>query len=205
MRRVLFLFGRLLSYLCPFSFISFISKSFGYIRTGYLTRKMREVGNKVFFYSGVQIKGPECIILGNNVSVGRNSIIATWSRIPGIEPKLFIGNNVGIGADSFIAVANSVTIGDDVLMGAKITVTDNSHGESSLDHLAFPPSFRPIITKGPVIIEEKVWIGDKVTVLPNVRIGARSIIGANSVVVSDIPPDCVAVGNPCTVVRQVKK
>ena len=40
------------------------------------------------------------------------------------------------------------------------------------------------------------------TVLPGVHIGDGAIIGANSVVAGDIPPYCIAVGNPCRVIRQ---
>jgi len=38
-------------------------------------------------------------------------------------------------------------------------------------------------------------------VLPGVEIGARSVIGACSVVTKDVPPDVIAAGNPCTVIR----
>ena len=41
-----------------------------------------------------------------------------------------------------------------------------------------------------------------VTVIPGVHIGDGAIIGANSVVAKDVPPYCVAGGNPCRVIRQ---
>lgn len=47
-----------------------------------------------------------------------------------------------------------------------------------------------------------VWIGQNVTVLPGVHIGDGAIIGANSVVASDIPPYCIAAGNPCRVIKK---
>jgi maltose O-acetyltransferase len=42
-----------------------------------------------------------------------------------------------------------------------------------------------------------------VTVLKGVTIGEHSIIGANSVVTKDIPANCIAVGNPCNVIKQI--
>lgn len=36
-----------------------------------------------------------------------------------------------------------------------------------------------------------------------VSIGENTVIGAGSVVIKDIPPDSVAVGNPCRVVRAI--
>ena len=54
-----------------------------------------------------------------------------------------------------------------------------------------------------VRIGEHCWIGGHVTICPGVTIGNRSVIGAGSVVVHDIPDDCLAVGNPCRVVRRL--
>jgi acetyltransferase-like isoleucine patch superfamily enzyme len=55
----------------------------------------------------------------------------------------------------------------------------------------------------PVIIEDHVWIGSKAIILPGVRIGSRSTIGAGSIVTRNIPPRCVAAGNPARVLRHL--
>lgn len=55
---------------------------------------------------------------------------------------------------------------------------------------------------GDVIIEDGVWIGANSTILPGVRIGEKSVIGAGSVVLKDIPPFCIAFGNPCKPIKQ---
>ena len=51
------------------------------------------------------------------------------------------------------------------------------------------------------MVGNDVWIGQNVTVLPGVHIGDGAIIAANSVVSRDIPPYCIAGGNPCRVLR----
>ena len=53
----------------------------------------------------------------------------------------------------------------------------------------------------PVCIEDNVWVGGSVVVCPGVTIGARTVIGAGSVVTKNLPPDVIAAGNPCRVVK----
>jgi acetyltransferase-like isoleucine patch superfamily enzyme len=55
----------------------------------------------------------------------------------------------------------------------------------------------------PVYIGSNVWIGFDSCVLPGVCIGDGAVIGAKSVVVSDIPSNCLAAGNPARVVRTI--
>lgn len=57
----------------------------------------------------------------------------------------------------------------------------------------------------PVVIGEKCWIGGHATICPGVTIGDRCVIGAGAVVVKDIPPDSLAVGNPATVIRKLNQ
>lgn len=57
----------------------------------------------------------------------------------------------------------------------------------------------------PVKIEDNVWIGGGVIILPGVTIGRNSVIGAGSVVNKSIPENCVAVGNPCRVIRRINR
>lgn len=48
-----------------------------------------------------------------------------------------------------------------------------------------------------------VWLGAGVHIVQGVNIGDNSVIGAGSVVLSDIPPNVVAAGNPCRVIREI--
>lgn len=53
----------------------------------------------------------------------------------------------------------------------------------------------------PIVIEDDVLIGTRCIILKGVTIGARSVIGGGSVVTKSIPPDCIAAGNPCKVIK----
>ena len=55
----------------------------------------------------------------------------------------------------------------------------------------------------PITVGNNVWFGAGVQVLPGVTIGDNVVIGAGSIVVKDIPSNCVAVGNPCKVIREI--
>ena len=55
--------------------------------------------------------------------------------------------------------------------------------------------------KGRAVIGDDVSLGANVTIIGNVHIGNNVTIGAGSVVVKDIPDNCIAVGNPARVVK----
>ena len=52
------------------------------------------------------------------------------------------------------------------------------------------------------MIGEHVWVGKGTRILAGARIGDGSVIGAYSVLAGKIPNNCVAAGNPCTVVKR---
>ncbi|MDE6059993.1 MAG: hypothetical protein K2G31_00775, partial [Clostridia bacterium] len=53
----------------------------------------------------------------------------------------------------------------------------------------------------PVTICDKVWVAADVTICGGATIGEGSVIAAGSVVTKDIPPNCLAGGVPCKVIR----
>lgn len=84
-----------------------------------------------------------------------------------------------------------ISIGDNVTLTG---VTVLAHDASTKRELGY--------TKiGKVSIGSMVFIGKGTIILPNIKIGSRVIIGAGSVVSKDIPDNCVAVGNPCRVIK----
>ena len=56
-----------------------------------------------------------------------------------------------------------------------------------------------------VNIEDHVWIGAGAIILPGVTIGENSVIGAGSVVTKDVPPNVLAYGNPCKVIKEINQ
>jgi acetyltransferase-like isoleucine patch superfamily enzyme len=171
--------------------------------TAWLSREFNRISNSSFIAYPIDLVGGKYISIGDQCSIGKRTVLTAWDKhgTDKFLPQIIIGNNVSIGEDSHITAINSIQIGNNVLFGKKVTITDNAHGKSSFELLLLPPTRRPMYTDGPVIIEDGVWIGDKVTILSNVRIGKNAIIGANAVVTKDIPANCVAGGIPAKVIK----
>lgn len=90
-----------------------------------------------------------------------------------------------------------VTIGEYVQIGPNVVISTAGHPFDLAERVL------PIATGNPIVIGDNVWIGANSVILDGVTIGNRSIIGAGSIVTKDIPSDCVAVGNPCRVVKSI--
>jgi acetyltransferase-like isoleucine patch superfamily enzyme len=74
----------------------------------------------------------------------------------------------------------------------------------SYDHSLAPDKpirLQPLTTKGGIVISDEAWLGFGTIVLNGVTIGKGAAIGAGSVVISDIPDNAIAVGNPARVVK----
>lgn len=172
----------------------------------WISREFKSFGKDSVVQRHIYLLGGKYISIGSQSFIGLRAILTAWDKYGSdrFEPAIIIGNHVSIGEDSHITAINQIEIGNNVLMGKKITITDNSHGASKLELLSLSPAARPLYSAGPVIIEDGVWIGDKVTILSNVRIGENAIIGANAVVTKDIPPNCLAGGIPAKVIKIIE-
>lgn len=158
-----------------------------------------------FLSSPFYVKGHQYISFGSFMA--RPGLrIECWDKYMGrfYTPSIIIGENVCFNFRCHIGAIDKIVIGNNVLIGSQVLITDHSHGSSSEDDLGIPPAERCLSSKGPVIIEDNVWIGEGVCVLPNVKVGRNSIIGANSVVSHDVPPFSVVAGNPAKVIKMIQ-
>jgi len=149
------------------------------------------------------------VIIGNNFILngggGRNAISRNICSAIRVEKNasLVIGDNVRI-SDTCIWSHDSIEIGDFVTIGGDTIINDsNCHSIDFNDRRHEILSPKGIIHR-PIVIEEDVFIGARCIIGKGVTIGARSIIGAGSIVVSDIPKDVIAGGNPCKIIKYLK-
>jgi maltose O-acetyltransferase len=113
--------------------------------------------------------------------------------------NIIIGDNVYINFNCIVLDVAPVTIGSRSFFGPNVQVYTATHP------LNYKERSSGVEFAKPISIGEDVWIGGSAVICPGVSIGDRSVIGAGSVVTKDIPPDVVAVGNPCKVIRKLKE
>ncbi len=171
-----------------------------YYKLLYLLKKQKykNIGKKTYIDKSVHIIGLK------NIRIGSNNIISddTWLNVNdrtdgkiGIE----IGNNCYIGKRNFFSSSAKITLKDYFMSGINCSLLGS-------DHLIDEP-LKPYIHTGTtndtsIYIGTNVWFGANVTVIGDVKIGHGSIIGANSLVLKDIPPFSIAVGNPAKVIKR---
>ena len=127
-----------------------------------------------------------CVIL-KQAKIGANCNINCHVFI---ENDVLIGNNVTIKPG--VQLWDGIVIEDGVFIGPNATFTNDLKPRSK----QYPENFlKTIVKKG-------ASIGANATILPGITIGENAMIGAGSVIVKDVPPNTVWVGNPA---KQIKK
>lgn len=111
--------------------------------------------------------------------------------------QIHIGSRVAINFNCVVLDCAAVRIGDHALLGPSVQVYTAEHPVDPEERR------RGLESAAPVKIGQNVWIGGGAIICPGVTIGAGTTIGAGSVVVTDLPPGVLAVGNPCRVVRRL--
>ena len=160
--------------------------------------------------SGCQIYGARYIQFGRSISIYRNLWLEAVTEYRGEKfyPVIKIGDRVGFSNGVHISAINKISIGNDVLFGSHVFVSDHNHGAYSGSEQTSPhilPSERTLISNGEVVIEDNVWFGDNVNVVGPVRIGYGAVIAANSVVRKDVPPRSIVAGAPARVIKVFNK
>ena len=143
----------------------------------------------------------------SQIVIGKNAVLRSdkYSNLIGINhPCIFsthnsgssiiIGDNCGFSG-TVISAFISIKIGSNVKCGANTVITDSDwHSE---DLRSTEPK--------PIEIKDNVWLGLNTIVLKGVIIGQNSIVGANSLVTSNIPPNVIAAGNPCKIIKNINQ
>lgn len=156
---------------------------------------------------GVLIIGDRSMRIGAGFRAGRSLWLEAVTQYGSqmLSPALHIGERFSGSDGVHIACAFDVIIGDDVLVGSKVHITDHNHGlyqgKDSVSSPFDPPATRPLYG-APVRIGNRVFLADGVVVLPGSEIGNGAIVGANSVVRGRLAPDTIYAGAPAKPVKR---
>lgn len=121
------------------------------------------------------------------------------------SPRISIGDNVRASPRLHVSAVESITIGDWVLFGENVFVSDHQHGATSGDASISPqiaPALRPLGAVRPVSIGARCHLGNNVVVLPGTVLGDGCIVGANSVVSGTFEGGTIVVGAPARIVKR---
>lgn len=104
-----------------------------------------------------------------------------------------LGENVFANHGLTVMSVGTIIIEDGVMLGPEVGLFTVNHE---------PKNIRVIMTKS-IHIKKNAWIGARVNILPGVTIGENAIVGTGSVVTKDVPDNCIVVGVPAKIVKEI--
>jgi maltose O-acetyltransferase len=134
-------------------------------------------------------------------------LLGTCGKRVWIEPPFHCdyGENIALGDGVYMNLGcvlldcANIRLGRGVLVGPCVQFYAAHHPISAAERI------KGLELASPIAVGDNVWLGGGSILCPGVTIGAHSTIGAGSVVTGDIPPDVLAVGNPCRVIRKLAR
>jgi len=129
------------------------------------------------------------VVVLKGAKIGRDCNICAQTLIEG---DVIVGNRVTV--KSGVQLWDGTRVEDDVFIGPNATLTNDPYPRSK----QYPDEFSGIR------ICRSASIGASATILPGIIIGAGAMVGAGAVVIQDVPPKAVVVGNPARIVRYVE-
>ena len=156
-------------------------------------------GKRLYVSRLPYIVGHAKIYIGDDVNLfGKVDIVSGASFD---EPKLILKDRVELGHDVAFVVNKEIVIEEDVNISSRVQLRDtDSHPRDATQRIA---GMRPGADENRAIrVCRYAWVGFDAVILKGVTIGEGAIIGAKSVVVTDVPPYTVVMGNPARTIAK---
>ena len=164
-----------------------------------LTTERKEIAEKVFTYNGTRELDKQQELLPTMLGKVGNNVEIKIPFMCDYGYNIEIGDNVFINYNCTMLDCNKIKIGNNVLIAPNVQFYAATHP------VEYEIRLQELEMAYPIIVEDNVWIGGGAIICPGVKIGRNTVIGAGSVVVKDIPANCVAVGNPCKVIKHLEE
>lgn len=172
-----------------------------------LKRSHCKLPSVVTFRGRCGIKSTGRLILGENFSCNSGSTFGIGNGVcskisVSKDASLTIGKQFGM-SNTVINCHESITIGDFVNIGDGCLIMDSNFHSTDWKVREDRGLDVKNAKTAPIKIGNHVFVGARSIICKGVTIGDRAIVAAGSVVVKDIPEDCVAGGNPARVIKQI--
>lgn len=150
-------------------------------------------GRRVAMEGLPYVCGHVAIEIGDDVKLGGDIAILSGGLVE--QPKLVLKDRCSVGWGTKITVNKEVIVEEDVLISydCRISDSDGHRREADLRAAGVPPDPKD---SRPVRICRYAFIGNGAHIMKGVTIGEGATVGANSLVISNVPPYSLAVGNP---------
>ena len=175
------------------------------------------LGDYVAIYGRLTVQGPGRVTFGDHGWVHGATLIASAGEVS-------IGHHCGFGCfrnqENRLTVRESsarISIGPRCFFnGAEVTastliqfqerclisdslIEDSDYHSVEINRLDPAAAFKSF----PIHIGENVWVGARSVILKGVTIGNNSVIGLGTIVRKSVPENCVVIGNPQQIVKQL--
>jgi acetyltransferase-like isoleucine patch superfamily enzyme len=144
----------------------------------------------------LKVNNLRALFLKRRIKHGKNFFLGHPGYLD-FHGNFIVGDDVFINANLTALIYEDIKIESQVMIGPNVSLITSGH-----DPKLCGLDARNSRSLGPIAIGFGAWIGAGTIILPNVEIGKNSVIGAGSVVTRDIPPNVIAAGNPCRVIRE---
>jgi acetyltransferase-like isoleucine patch superfamily enzyme len=153
-------------------------------------------GHRVTLDTLPYVDGHAAIHIGDDVRLGGKISIHSGSVFE--QPNLILKDRCSIGWRTSITVNKEVIIEEDVLISfdCRISDSDGHRREADLRAAGLPPEPKDV---RPVRICRYAFIGNGAHIMKGVTVGEGATVAANSVVISNVPPYSLALGNPAEI------
>lgn len=141
---------------------------------------------------------PDWTLLKNEIGTNFNNFCILRGK-----EFIILGEDVWIGYFTLIDGSGGLEIGNKVSISSGVHIYTHDSSNYRLYNTEKDPVNGSHIDRAPVKIGNNVQIGANSVILKGVTIGNNVIIGALSLVNKDIPDNCIAVGNPCKIIKQL--